>query len=93
MVELDEHEEAFLETCKHHKAIYNTKSVKDDKMKRELHLKSAILYLLLAAHDPEQSDLLIRMESDEGMEELPFYKLVQVPSLKFQKNANVMDFP
>ncbi|CAG0914179.1 unnamed protein product [Notodromas monacha] len=74
MIELDEHEESFLDTCKHHRAIYNTASIKEDKAKRELHLKSAILFLLLASHDPEQNDLLRLMENEKGLEDLPTYR-------------------
>lgn len=62
MIELDQQEDAFLSICKHFMAIYATPAVVADPIKRATTLKNAIVYIILAPYNNEQSDLINRLK-------------------------------
>ena len=78
MIELDEHEGSYLPIAKHHRAIYDTPSVKENKDRMKESLKCAVLYLVLAPYDNEQSDMIHRVKDDKMLEQIPKYKSVPI---------------
>ncbi|XP_071487476.1 26S proteasome non-ATPase regulatory subunit 12-like [Diadema antillarum] len=74
MIELDQHEGAYLGICKHYRAIYDTTIIQNDETKWKEALKHAILYLILAPFDNEQSDLIHRVSQEKKLEDIPKYK-------------------
>lgn len=74
MIQIDEHEGAYLDICKHYRAIFDTPITKEDPEKWKEALKYAVLYLILAPFDNEQSDLIHRISQEKQLEELPVYK-------------------
>ncbi|KAI0232548.1 26S proteasome non-ATPase regulatory subunit 12 [Lamellibrachia satsuma] len=73
MIELGQHEGAYLAICKHYRAVVDTPSVREDKDKRNEALKCVVIYLILAPYDNEQCDLLQRVKETEQMDDLPLY--------------------
>uniref|UniRef100_F6YHS8 26S proteasome non-ATPase regulatory subunit 12 n=2 Tax=Ciona intestinalis TaxID=7719 RepID=F6YHS8_CIOIN len=74
MIELDLADGNYLSTCKHFKAVYDTPLIETDKIKWKQALKSVVLYVILAPHDNEQSDMLERVRTEKKLEEIPKYK-------------------
>ncbi|KAG8038964.1 hypothetical protein G9C98_003271 [Cotesia typhae] len=74
MMELAKHEGWYLELCRHNRAILETPTVKNDSEKRHIALSRAVLYLVLAPHEPEQADLTHRLLADKLIDEIPTYK-------------------
>lgn len=74
MVELEEHENAFLSICRHYMNIYSTPSVQEDAEQWKPVLKNIVVYVLLAPYDNEQWDLVNRIIQDKNLNQLPFYK-------------------
>ncbi|CAD6241392.1 GSCOCG00002718001-RA-CDS [Cotesia congregata] len=74
MMELAKHEGWYLELCRHNRAILETPTVKNDSEKRHTALSRAVLYLVLASHEPEQADLTHRLLADKLIDEIPTYK-------------------
>lgn len=74
MMELDQHEGSYLATCKHYRAVLNTPSIQADAAERQSAAQAVVLYLILAPHDNEQSDLTHRVLADKILEEIPMYK-------------------
>ncbi|XP_014220791.1 26S proteasome non-ATPase regulatory subunit 12 [Trichogramma pretiosum] len=74
MMELARHEGWYLELCRHNRAILETPSIKADAEKRSVALSRAVLYLILARHEPEQADLTHRLLADKLLEGLPIFK-------------------
>lgn len=74
MMELARHEGWHLELCRHNRAVLETPAVKDDPKKRHTALSRAVLYLVLASHEPEQADLTHRLLTDKLLDEIPTYK-------------------
>lgn len=74
MIQLDSHEGSFLSICRHYRAIYDSKSVKESETEKKRILKHVVLYIILAPYDNEQSDLLHRIKEDKALEEIPQYK-------------------
>ncbi|XP_043242131.1 26S proteasome non-ATPase regulatory subunit 12-like isoform X3 [Amphibalanus amphitrite] len=74
MIELDQNIGSNLSICKHYLAIYNTPSVQEDETKKTTALRHAVLYLVLASYDNEQSDLTHRLLQDKTLELIPTYK-------------------
>ncbi|XP_076756260.1 regulatory particle non-ATPase 5 [Xylocopa sonorina] len=74
MMELARHEGWHLELCRHNRAVLETPTVKDDPKKRHTALSRAVLYLVLAPHEPEQADLTHRLLNDKLLDEIPTYK-------------------
>ncbi|XP_014295397.1 26S proteasome non-ATPase regulatory subunit 12 [Microplitis demolitor] len=74
MMELAKHEGWYLELCRHNRAVLETPTIKDDPKKRHTALSRAVLYLVLAPHEPEQADLTHRLLADKLIDEIPTYK-------------------
>lgn len=74
MIELDQHECAYLAVAKYYKAIYDTPFIQEDEAKMKEALKCVILYLVLAPFDNEQSDMIHRIKQEKNLEKIPQYK-------------------
>ncbi|XP_012532414.1 26S proteasome non-ATPase regulatory subunit 12 [Monomorium pharaonis] len=74
MMELARHEGWHLELCRHNRAVLETPAIRDDPEKRHIALSRAVLYLVLAPHEPEQADLTHRLLADKLLDEIPTYK-------------------
>ncbi|GAA57448.1 26S proteasome regulatory subunit N5, partial [Clonorchis sinensis] len=85
MIELNSHDDQYLNISKHYWEVYNTKSIQEDEHKRLLvkyllviifccqALKHVVAYLLLATFDNEQHDLMCRRKLVKEMERIPAY--------------------
>lgn len=71
MFQLDQHEGAHLAACKHYRAVLNAQETDEN---RKIALKNSILYLILAPHDNEQSDLMHRVLLEKELDEIPIFK-------------------
>lgn len=74
MIELDQHEGTYLNICRHYRAIFDTPCIQEDSEKKLNVMRHVALYIILAPHDNEQSDLLHRILEQKVMEEIPIYK-------------------
>lgn len=74
MMELARHEGWHLELCRHNRAILETSAVRYNTEKRNTALSRAVLYLILAPHEPEQADLTHRLLADKLLDVIPTYK-------------------
>ncbi|XP_033336514.1 regulatory particle non-ATPase 5 [Megalopta genalis] len=74
MMELARHESWHLELCRHNRAVLETPAVRDDPKRRHTALSRAVLYLVLAPHEPEQADLTHRLLADKLLDEILTYK-------------------
>ncbi|XP_033630522.1 26S proteasome non-ATPase regulatory subunit 12-like [Asterias rubens] len=74
MIEVDQHDGAYLDICRHYRAIYDTPIIKDDPSKWKEISKHVILYLVLSPFDNEQSDLIHRVAADKNLDEIPKYR-------------------
>lgn len=74
MIEIDQHYAKYLEICRHYQAVFQTKLIKDDVVKRQQTLKNVVLYVILAPYNNEQSDLIHRISQMKELEEIPEYK-------------------
>ncbi|KAJ8682767.1 hypothetical protein QAD02_018559 [Eretmocerus hayati] len=74
MMDLAKHEGWYLELCRHNRAVLETPTVKANADKKHTALSRAVLYLILAPHEPEQADLTHRLLADKLLEEIPIYK-------------------
>lgn len=73
MIELNSHDDHYLDISKHYWEVYNTKSIQEDEHKRYLALKHMVAYLLLATFDNEQHDLMCRRKLVKDMEKIAAY--------------------
>jgi len=80
MIEVDQHNGAYLAICKHYRAILATKSVTDEPEMARLVLQNVILYLILSPYDNEQADLSHRVKADSQLDDIPSYKWVIDPA-------------
>ena len=74
MIELNLADSNYITTCKHFRAVYDTPLINNDKIKWQQALKSVVLYVILAPHDNEQSDMLEIVRREKRLEEIPKYK-------------------
>lgn len=74
MVRLGMHDRKHLEVSKYYREVLASPSIQADDQKKEDALRNAILFLVLAPYDNEQSDLMARVESMEPLESVPEYK-------------------
>lgn len=74
MIEIDQHNAKYLDICRHYQAVFQTKTIKDDQVKRQQTLKNVVLYAILAPYDNEQSDLIHRVSLEKSLDEIPEYK-------------------
>merc|ERR1712088_1296551 len=64
MIELGQHEHDYLGICKHYRSVQDTDSVREDMPTLLNKLRNIVLYVVLAKHDNEQSDLLHRVAEE-----------------------------
>lgn len=85
MMELDQHEGSYLAICKHYRAVLNTSSIQAVSEDRQQAAQAVVLYLILAPHDNEQSDLTHRVLADKVLDDIPQFrqllKLFTTPEL------------
>ena len=89
MVKYYTHKKEWIEVCKCYLEIYNSKTVQQDEKQWIEALKSVIVYVLLASHDNEQSDLSNRVNTFKNLEKLPKYKSL----LNFFLTKELMQWP
>ncbi|KAF8983431.1 26S proteasome non-ATPase regulatory subunit 12 [Entomortierella lignicola] len=67
MIEYSLHENEYLNVCKHYRQIYDTPVIKEDSTKAKKAVENAVLFVILAPFDNEQSDLIQRvyLEAEE----------------------------
>lgn len=78
MMELARHEGWYLELCRHNRAVLETPAVKEFPEKRKAAMSRAVMYLVLAAHEPEQADMTHRLLADKFIDDIPTYKSVLI---------------
>lgn len=76
MIEHGVHEQDYLGICKNYRCVYDTASIQEDKDKKLMAMRNVVLYIVLAKHDNEQSDLIHRIIKEKILQDLPSYKLV-----------------
>lgn len=74
MIEVARHEGSYLDICKYYRAMFDTPSVLEDKNKKHEVLRNAVLFLILAPYDNEQSDLIHRVSEEKTLDEIPLYR-------------------
>jgi len=74
MIRVHAHESKYLDICKAYHAIYNTPKVQADESQWSKYLQLMVIYINLASHDNEQSDLANRIAEDKNLEKIPVYK-------------------
>lgn len=74
MLELAQHEKNYLNMCKYYRAIFDTPRIQSDEGAWKSALQNAVLFLVLAQHDNEQSDLVARVVQEKKLNELPVVK-------------------
>lgn len=70
-VTLANHENKYLEVCKHYRQVLDTESVEEDPEKLRAVLQRIIYYVVLSPYDNEQSDLLHRIHADSRNSQVP----------------------
>jgi len=73
MIQYGEHEEMYLDVCKHYYEIYQTTTVQESTSWKEA-FKNIIIYAILSPFNNEQSDLINRINQDKKLEDLPIFK-------------------
>ncbi|KAG1468416.1 hypothetical protein G6F56_003844 [Rhizopus delemar] len=64
----------YLNVHKYYKQIYDSESIQQDETKWKVALENAILFVVLAPYDNEQSDLLHRIYQDANLAQIPQYQ-------------------
>lgn len=68
------HEDQYLNVHKYYKQIYESESIQQDETKWKHALENAVLFVILAPFDNEQSDLLHRLYQDPKLAQIPQYQ-------------------
>ncbi|GAN08178.1 26S proteasome non-ATPase regulatory subunit 12 [Mucor ambiguus] len=68
------HEDQYLNVHKFYKQIYDSESIQEDEAKWKAALQNAVLFVVLAPYDNEQSDLLNRIYQDVKLAQIPQYQ-------------------
>ncbi|KAI1292302.1 26S proteasome non-ATPase regulatory subunit 12 [Halotydeus destructor] len=74
MITSDQHDDAYLKICKHFRAVFASKVIQENPVEKLRVLRNIVLYIILAPHDNEQSDLIHRIKAEKSLEDLPQYK-------------------
>lgn len=74
MIRFYTHERKYLDICKSYMSIYDTPKTLQDENQWKINLQLAIVFVILAPHDNEQSDLMGRISNDKNLKYLPLYK-------------------
>ncbi|KAI8970206.1 PCI domain-containing protein [Mycotypha africana] len=70
------HEDQYLNVHKFYKQIYDSESIQQDEAKWKAALQNAVLFIVLAPYDNEQSDLLHRLYEDPKLAYIPEYQQI-----------------
>ncbi|TLS22238.1 uncharacterized protein PpBr36_09835 [Pyricularia pennisetigena] len=68
---LSQHEDKYLDVCKHYRQVLDTEAVEEDPAKLRAVLQRVIYFIILAPHDNEQHDLLHRIHRDARNSQIP----------------------
>lgn len=74
MIQHSIHAGEYLSTCKYYRHIYNTPSIQESEEKWTQTLQAVVAYVVLAAYDNEQSDLIHRIYEDPKLTKLTLFK-------------------
>lgn len=74
MIEYSLHENEYLQVCKHYRQIYDTPIVKADPAQAKKAVENAVLFVVLAPFDNEQSDLIQRVYIEADEVDTPVYR-------------------
>ncbi|KAG0244500.1 PCI domain-containing protein [Mortierella sp. GBAus27b] len=74
MIEYSLHENEHLSVCKHYRQIYDTPIIKEDSAKAKKAIENAVLFVILAPFDNEQSDLIQRVFLEAEEVDTPVYR-------------------
>lgn len=74
MIKLGHYEGKYFTICKHYRNVFNTPLIKEDNLKMKEALRNVVIYIILSAHDNEQSDLLARVSEEALLEEIPIFR-------------------
>jgi len=74
LVRIYSHESKYLDICKSYHAIYDTPKIQADEAQWSKYLQLIVVYICVASHDNEQSDLMNRIAEDKNLEKIPIYK-------------------
>lgn len=74
MIEYSLHENEYLNVCKHYRQIYDTPIVKEDPAQAKKAIENAVLFVVLAPFDNEQSDLIQRVYIEADVVDTPVYR-------------------
>jgi 26S proteasome regulatory subunit N5 len=68
------HDSKYLDICKSYFAMYETPKIQEDEARWSNYLQLMVVYICLAPHDNEQSDLMHRIAGIKNLEKVPIYK-------------------
>jgi len=71
---LHTYESKYLDICKSYFAMYETPKVQEEEAQWTAYLQLMVVYICLAPHDNEQSDLMARIAGIKNLEKIPIYK-------------------
>jgi 26S proteasome regulatory subunit N5 len=74
MIEMCLCDKSYLEICRHYRAIFDTPKIQENETAWKEALKNSVIYVLLAPHNNEQSDLLHRLYEEKKLQQIPVYK-------------------
>ncbi|KAF2795507.1 26S proteasome non-ATPase-like protein regulatory subunit 12 [Melanomma pulvis-pyrius CBS 109.77] len=84
-ITLAKQEDKYLDVCKHYRQVLDTEAVEEDPKKLRAVLQRVVYFIILAAYDNEQSDLIHRIQRDSRNAQIPqdaqLVKLFTVPEL------------
>jgi len=66
LVRIYSHESKYLDICKSYHAIYDTPKIQADEAQWSKYLQLIVVYVCVASHDNEQSDLMNRIAEDKN---------------------------
>ncbi|KAL5473497.1 hypothetical protein EMCRGX_G027987 [Ephydatia muelleri] len=74
MIELCLHEGNYIAVSQHYRAVFDTPKVRKDPLLWKIALKSAVLFVLLARYNNDQSDLMHRIYEEKQLQHIPLYR-------------------
>jgi len=89
MIRYYSHNNDYFNICKSYRAMYDTKCIQDNPEKWKQLLRYIVVYVVLAPHNNEQSDLIHRTNEDQQLIEVPEYQTL----LKFFITRTLVRWP
>jgi 26S proteasome regulatory subunit N5 len=74
MIEMDEHDNSYLNICRHYRAIFDTPKIQENEREKLQTLKNVSLFIVLSPFDNHQSDLIARILEEKALADIPKYK-------------------